>query len=54
MVERAHTPDERLAMGDALPALGETTVDIYLNARTGTVAPAGSGRQDHEDARRAA
>ena len=34
MVERAYTPDERLAMGDALPALGETTVDIYLNART--------------------
>ena len=30
MVERAYTPDERLAMGDALPALGETTVDIYL------------------------
>ena len=34
MVERAYTPDERLAMADALPALGETTVDIYLNART--------------------
>ena len=34
MVERAYTPDARLAMGDALPALGETTVDIYLNART--------------------
>ena len=34
MVERAYTPDERLSMGDALPALGETTVDIYLNART--------------------
>ena len=34
MVERAYTPDERLAMGDALPTLGETTVDIYLNART--------------------
>ena len=34
MVERAYTPDERLEMGDALPALGETTVDIYLNART--------------------
>ena len=26
--------DERLEMGDALPVLGETTVDIYLNART--------------------
>ena len=34
MVERAYTPDERLEMADALPALGETTVDIYLNART--------------------
>ena len=34
MVERAYTPDERLALGDALPVLGETTVDIYLNART--------------------
>ena len=34
MVERAYTPDERLAMGDALPTLGEITVDIYLNART--------------------
>ena len=32
MVERAYTPDERLEMADALPALGETTVDIYLNA----------------------
>ena len=34
MVERAYTPDERLEMADALPALGETTVNIYLNART--------------------
>ena len=32
VVERAYTPDERLALGDALPALGETTFDIYLNA----------------------
>ena len=31
MVERAYTPDERLEMGDALPALGETTFDIHLN-----------------------
>ena len=31
-VERAHTPDERAAMGDALPALGDSTFDIYLNA----------------------
>ena len=33
IVERAFTPDERDAMGDALPALGETTFDVYLNAR---------------------
>ena len=32
-VERAFTPAERAAMGDALPALGETTFDVYLNAR---------------------
>ena len=31
-VERAFTADERAAMSDALPALGETTFDIYLNA----------------------
>ncbi len=31
-VERAFTADERTAMSDALPALGETTFDIYLNA----------------------
>ena len=30
-VERACTPDERAALGDALPALGETTFDVYLN-----------------------
>ena len=29
--ERAFSPDERAAMGDALPALGERTFDIYLN-----------------------
>ena len=32
-VERAHTPEERAALGDALPALGETTFDVYLNDR---------------------
>ena len=32
-VERAYTPEERAALGDALPALGETTFDIHLNAR---------------------
>ena len=31
-VERAFTPEERAAMGAALPALGETTFDIWLNA----------------------
>ena len=30
-VERAFTPDECAALGDALPALGETTFDIHLN-----------------------
>ena len=32
-VERAYTPKERAALGDALPALGETTFDIHLNSR---------------------
>ena len=31
-VERAYTSDERAALGDALPSLGETTFDIHLNA----------------------
>ena len=31
VIERAYTPDERAALGDALPALGETTFDVYLN-----------------------
>ena len=31
LVERAFTPEERAAMGDALPALGDTTADVYLN-----------------------
>ena len=33
-VERPFTQSERAAMGDALPAIGETTFDIHLNART--------------------
>ena len=33
IVERALTPDERAAMGDALSALGQTTFDGYLNDR---------------------
>ena len=33
IVERAFTPEERTALGDALPALGETTFDVYLNTR---------------------
>ena len=32
-VERAFTLEERAALGDALPALGETTFDVYLNER---------------------
>ncbi len=31
-VERPYTPEERAALGDTLPALGETTFDIHLNA----------------------
>ena len=31
-VERPHTPEEREVLADTLPALGETTFDIYLNA----------------------
>ena len=33
IVERAWTPDECEALDDALPALGETTFDVYLNER---------------------
>ena len=33
IVERPYTPEERNALGDTLPALGETTFDIYLNDR---------------------
>ena len=31
VVERSFTPAERAALGDALPVLGETTFDAYLN-----------------------
>ncbi len=34
IVERAYTPDEKAAMGDNIPTLGETTFYIYLNDRT--------------------
>ena len=30
-VERAYTPSEQVALGDAAPMLGRTTFDIYLN-----------------------
>ena len=30
--ERAYTPKELAALGDPLPALGETTFDVHLNA----------------------
>ncbi|MGQ4806877.1 hypothetical protein NKDENANG_00214 [Candidatus Entotheonellaceae bacterium PAL068K] len=33
IVERTFTPGERAAMGAAPPVLGETTFDVYLNAR---------------------
>ena len=33
IVEREYTEDERAAMGDAIPALGEKTLDVYLNDR---------------------
>ena len=31
IVEREYTPDERAALGDAIPVLGEKTLDVYLN-----------------------
>ena len=31
-VERSYTPEERATLGDLIPALGETTFDIHLNA----------------------
>ena len=33
ILERAYTPDEHDTLGDALPTLGTTTFDIFLNAR---------------------
>ena len=32
-IERNYTRDERIALGDTIPTLGETTFDIYLNNR---------------------
>ena len=31
IVEREYTPDERAALGNAIPALGEKTLDVHLN-----------------------
>ena len=33
IVERDYTPEERAALGDAMPTLGATTLDVYLNDR---------------------
>ena len=33
IAERPYTPEERTALGDTLPSLGDTTLDIYLNSR---------------------
>ena len=33
IVERDYTDDERTTLADALPALGDTTFDVYLNER---------------------
>ena len=33
VVERGYTSEERTALGDTLPTLGETTFDVYLNHR---------------------
>ena len=33
IVERDYTDDERNALGDAIPMLGDTTFDVYLNER---------------------
>ena len=33
IVERNYTEDERTALADAIPTLGETTFDVYLNDR---------------------
>ena len=32
-VERAYTPEEKAALGDAIAQLGDTTFDVYLNER---------------------
>ena len=32
-VEREYTPEERVALGDAIPTLGAKTLDVYLNDR---------------------
>ena len=33
IVEREYTADERAALGNSIPALGEKTLDVYLNER---------------------
>ena len=33
IVERDYTPEERATLGDAIPTLGATTLDVYLNDR---------------------
>ena len=33
IVEREYTPDEHATLGDAIPTLGEKTLDVYLNDR---------------------
>ena len=33
IVEREYTPDERIALADALPTFGKNTFDMYLNKR---------------------
>ena len=33
IIEREYTPDERATLGDAIPVLGEKTLDVYLNDR---------------------
>ena len=33
IVERDYTPEERVALGDAIPTLGATTLDVHLNDR---------------------
>ena len=33
VVEREYTDDERTAVADSIPTLGDTTIDVYLNDR---------------------